>query len=329
MEVKVENINKTSRLINIKAPPEELVQQFDQVYKDIGKFARVPGYRPGRVPRDLLEIYYSKKAKEEVIKRAIPEYYLRAVKEENLFPVAPPEIENVQFKERALSFSAKVDVRPQIKLKQYKNLKIIRKKNKVEQAQVEQVLEKLRQTNPKEATNDALAKELGFASLEDLKSAVNKDLHLRGEIEIKNDMERQILEQLLKRASLDAPEALVRTQTKEILEQLKLNHILRGQKKEEVESKERELQEQAEKEALRRVKLSFLLEEIGQREGIQVSEEDLTKRIEEIARAQGKSSEETRQYLESQNLIPGIKYELKNKKIIELLLKEANIVTKE
>jgi len=325
MQVKVENINNTSRLINIKAPPEELVRQFNQVYKDIGKFARVPGYRPGRVPRDLLETYYSKKAREEVLKRAIPEYYLRAVKEENLSPVAPPEIENVQFKEHALSFSAKVDVRPQIKLKQYKNLKIIRKKNKVEQTQVEQVLEKLRQSRSKEATNDALAKELGFISLQDLKSAVSKDLHLRGEAEIKNDIERQILEQLLKGASLDAPEALVRSETKEILEQLKLNQILRGQKKEEVKSKESELQEQAEKEAVRRVKLSFLLEEIGQREGIQVSEEDLTKRIEEIAGARGKSSEETRQYLESQNLIPGLKAELRDRKTVNFLLSGAKI----
>lgn len=322
MKANVENIAGCSRLLNIEVSVEELNQQFDQVYKDIGKYARVPGYRPGRAPRDLLQTYYGKKAEEEVIKRAIPEYYLKAVRAEKLAPVAPPQIESVQLKNHTLYFSARVDVRPQLRLKPYKNLKTIKKKNKIEQNQIDQVLDRLRKSKAKD---DVLAKDLGFTSLQDLKAAISKDLQARGEIEIRNDMERQILEQLLKRTSLDVPESLVKSQAKEILNQLKLNRILQGEKKEDVESKEKELEEQAESEAIRRVKFSFILEEIAQRENIQVSEGDLDKRIEAIAQRSGKAKDEIKQYLDREDLIPGLRAELRDKKTVELLLNQAKV----
>lgn len=339
MKAKVENIAGCSRLLNIEVSVEELNQQFDQVYNDIGKYARVPGYRPGRAPRDLLQTYYGKKAEEEVIKRAIPEYYLKAVREEKLAPVAPPQIESAQLKNHTLYFSARVDVRPQLRLKPYKNLKTIKKKNKIEQNQIDQVLERLRQRKAKEVTkegkdekekilpelNDVLAKDLGFATLEDLKAAISKDLQARAEVEIRNDMERQILEQLLKRTSLDVPESLVKSQAKEILNQLKLNRILQGEKKEDVESKEKELEGQAESEAIRRVKFSFILQEIAQRENIQVSEEDLDKRIEAIAQRSGKGKDEIKQYLDREDLIPGLRAELRDKKTVEFLLNQAKV----
>ena len=118
-------------MIEIELSPDELNQEFDQAFANIRKIARVPGFRPGHAPRDLLETHYGKKAEEEVIKRAIPEYYLKGIKEEKLMPVAPPEIENIQFKNHTLCFSAKVDVKPEFKLKgNYKSLRIIKKKIK-------------------------------------------------------------------------------------------------------------------------------------------------------------------------------------------------------
>ena len=329
MKASVENIVGCSRLVKIEIPSQELGQNFDQVYKDIGKFARVPGYRPGHVPRDLLQTHYGEKAQEEVVKRAIPEYYLKAVKEKNLSPVAPPEIENVQFKNHTLMFSARVDVKPQVRIKAYKNLKVSKRKNNIEQSHIDQVLENLRQSKAKEKVlpqlNDAFAKELGFTTLEELKTAVSKDLRVHGEIETKNDIQAQLLEQLIKRASLDIPESLIKNQTKEILEQIKLNHILHGEKKEDVQSKEKQLQDEAGKEAIRRVKLSFILEEIAQQENIQVDEEDLDKRIEAISQRSGKNKDEVRQYLERENLIPGLKAELRNKKTMEFLLSQAKV----
>ena len=337
MKTEIKNITGCSRIIKVEVESLELNSEFDQVYADIGKVARVPGFRPGKVPRDLLEIHYGKKAEEEVIKRAIPEYYLKAVREKELIPVAAPEIENVQLKNHTLYFSAKVDVKPQIKIKPYKNLKLIKKKTKIEQSQIDEVLERLRQSKAKDAAppqekekagvlpelDDQFAKDLGFKTLQELKDAINKDLQLNSEMQARADLEKQLIEQLLKRASLDAPDSLVNRQMQELVNQLKMNRVIQGEKKDELESKQKELEVEARKEAVRRVKSSFILEEIAEQENIQVEQKDLDRRIAEIAQRSGKSEDEIRQYLDRQNLIPGLKAELRERKVIEFLLNEA------
>lgn len=339
MKTEIKNITGTSRLIKIEISNSELSSEFDQVYVDMRKVARVPGFRPGKAPRDLLEVHYGKKAQEEVIKRAIPEYYLKAVQEKGLIPVAAPEIENVQLKDHTLHFSAKVDVKPQIKIKAYKNLRLIKKKAKVEQNQVDGVLERLRQSKAKDANlaqkkekagalpelNDRFAKDLGFKTLPELKEAINKNLHLNSEIEVKADMERQLIEQLFKRASLDIPDSLVNRQTQELVNQLKIDRVIQGEKKEEVDSKQKEIEAKARKEAIRRVKISFILQEIADRENIQVEEKDLNERITEIAQRSGKLEDEIRQYLERQKLIPELKAELRERKVIVFLMSEAKV----
>ncbi len=347
MKTRIENTAGCSRTISIEVSGEELNPQFDRVYAQIGKTARIPGFRPGHAPRDLLETHYGQKAEEEVVKRAIPEYYLRAVKEEKLTPVLPPEIENVRFKNHALSFNAKLDIKPQVKLKaNYRDLKLIRKKIEIEKSRIDAALENLResslpapnlarQAGAKEKTNpvrnkapelnDAFAKDLGFQTLDELRQAIKKSLQANAEIEVKAHMEGQLLTQLLKMASLDIPQSLVNSQKQQLLQQLKLNHSLQAEEKEALESKEKKLEAEAGKEAVRRVKLSFILEEIAQRENIQLKEEDLEKRVEVIAQRSGKTKDEIKQYLVQQNLIPGLKAELIDKKTIEFLLNKAQI----
>lgn len=329
MKAKVEKVTGCGRIIKIEVSSEELSQKFDQVYTDIGKTARIPGFRPGKAPRDLLQKHHGKVAEEEVLKRVIPEYYLKAIREENLIPVAPPEIEDVRFEKQILLFSAKVDIQPQIKLKNYRNLPVTKRKLKVEDNQIERVLENLRQSRAKDKVlpelDDRLAQDLGYKNLPDLKEVIKKNLAANAEVEVRMDMERQILNQLIQKASLDVPESLLKHQTQELLNQIKLNWNLQKEKKEDLQSKEKEFEQQARKEATRRVKLSFILDEIAKKENIQVQEKDLDQRIKEIAQHAGKSEDEVKQYLNMQNLIPGLKAELRDKKTMEFLLNEANI----
>lgn len=269
MKTRIENISGCGRTIDIEVSGEELEQEFDRVYADIRKSARIPGFRPGRAPRDLLEVKFAKSAEEEVVKRAIPEYYLKALGEEKLAPVSPPGIDNVRFKNHTLHFRAKIDLRPEVRVRAYRNLRINKKKVKIEQA-------------------------------------VDKNLQANAEAEVRADMERQVLDQLLKKASLDVPESLLNSQTQELI-----NHQMK--------------EAEAKKEAERRVKLSFILEKIAQQENIRANEEDLEKRIEAISQSSAKSKEEVRQYLDRYNLLPQLSAELRDKKTMEFLLREAKI----
>ncbi|NQS99690.1 MAG: hypothetical protein HQ595_01285 [Candidatus Omnitrophica bacterium] len=250
-----------------------------------------------------------------------------AVKEQELIPVAPPEIEDVQLKNETLLFKAKIDVVPEVKIKSYRGLKVIKKKIKLEQDQVDQALDRLRQQKkPVPELNEQFAQGLGFKTVQELQEAVRKDLQANAQMQVQRDTESQLIQQLLQRTSLDIPESLVNNQTEEALRQLKINAILRGEKKEQVEAKESQLREQAKNEAIQRVRLSFVLDKIAELESVQVEENELQVRIAEISQRLGKSEDETRAYLDKENLMPGLEAELKNRKTIQLLLTEANVV---
>ena len=256
MKVNVKNEKGCSHLIKIEVSSGELESRLDQVYRDINKTARIAGFRPGRVPRDLLQTRYAQQAQEELIKRAIPEYYIKAIEEQKLSPVAPPDIANVQFKNNVLHFDAKVDIAPEVKIKAYHNLKITKKKEKINQAQVDEVLQNLRKSRAKKKDqeqkeeaplpplDDKLAQDLGLKTVDELKSAVRKNLEATSEMKIKADMERQLVAALLKITSFEVPQSLVANQTQETLRQLKMNQIMQGVKQEEIDSNGKQLEEQ-------------------------------------------------------------------------------------
>jgi len=337
MKSKLENKKGCSQLIKIEVDEGELKPRLEQIYKDIRKNARISGFRPGRAPKDLIEKQYGQTAQEELLKRTIPEYYLKVVKEEKLSPVAPPDIENVQFKNNMLSFDARVDLTPEVKLKSYRNLKITKTKIKVDKAKVDEVLDNLRKSKAKPKSedqekevslppaDDELAKGLGFKTLDELREAIDKNLHASAQMNVKSEMERQLVDELLKRAHLEAPQSLVNNQIQELLRQLKTNQMMQGEKKEDIESKEKQIQDIAKKEAVRRVKISFILQRIAQQENIQVTDEDIDKRTEAIAQSSAQSPVQVREYLQKQHLIPSLEAELKSRKTIDFLLSEAQI----
>ena len=338
MKTKVKKSNGSSRMIEIEISQPELSAEFEQVYKDIGRVSRVPGFRPGKAPQDLIQTRYAEQAKEEVLKRAIPAYYLKAVQKEGLEPVAVPEIENVQLQERSLNFTAKVDVRPEIKLKDYKKIRIIKKIPQVKPQQVDQALERLRQAkavktekDKKEAAqnlpelNDAFARTAGFNSLAELKQAVQKNLYEDALRQAQADMQRQLAEQLLKRCSVEPPQSLVERHLKEAINQIKIERMLRGEKKEELAGREEEIKRQALEQVRQQLRLSFILEEIARRENIRAEKEDLQQRIAQIARRTAKTEQEVAGYLEKEGLGAQLLQELTSKKTIRFLLGQANV----
>lgn len=123
---------------------------FGEVYNDIAKVANIPGFRVGKAPVDMVRLHYAKDAKEEVLKRLIPEAYRRAVQEHKIDPVGMPDISDVSFVEdKALTFKAKVDIRPKFRIKDYKAIGIEKKKVAIGDADVNKALESLREVGAK------------------------------------------------------------------------------------------------------------------------------------------------------------------------------------
>ena len=75
MKVEVKKVDEVKRELKFEIPKERVSQKFDEVYKELGKIIKVKGFRPGKVPRHILESQHSGKAKEEVLRKLVPEVY--------------------------------------------------------------------------------------------------------------------------------------------------------------------------------------------------------------------------------------------------------------
>lgn len=148
MKTDIKKIGECKRLLKIELPRNVVHEKFTEVYAEIKAKASIPGFRVGKAPQDLLERYYNKTAINEVTQRLISESLEMAIKDINLTPIGLPQIKDVKLEGKsAFSFKAEIEIRPQVKLKNYKNLKVKRKKVEVSNKDVQEALLHLQQMN--------------------------------------------------------------------------------------------------------------------------------------------------------------------------------------
>ncbi|WP_333895351.1 trigger factor [Mycolicibacterium gadium] len=114
----VEKLSPTRVRINVEVPFTELEPEFDRAFKQLASQVRLPGFRPGKAPRKLLEARFGREAMlDQVVNDALPGRYSEAVTSSDLRPIGQPDIE-VTKKEYGedLEFTAEVDIRPEIDL---------------------------------------------------------------------------------------------------------------------------------------------------------------------------------------------------------------------
>jgi trigger factor len=142
---KIKQLEACKRLFKIEVLPEEIAIAYDEVYRNIQKEASIPGFRKGNAPRNLIEKEYKDYARKRVIERLVEESYHHAMREAGFYPVDLPKIENIQFPESGkLSFEATVEIRPQLRVKDYKALKIYKKSASVSEDEIEASLQNMR-----------------------------------------------------------------------------------------------------------------------------------------------------------------------------------------
>jgi trigger factor len=142
----VEKLSPTRVRINVEVPFTELQPDFDRAYKELAKQVRLPGFRPGKAPAKLLEARIGKEAMlDQVVGEAVPGRYTEAVTSSDVQPLGQPEIE-ITNKEygQDLTFTAEVDVRPEIELPDLEGLKITVDPIEVSDDEVDAELQNLR-----------------------------------------------------------------------------------------------------------------------------------------------------------------------------------------
>ncbi len=147
METKIEDIGPCRKRLSITIPAEELRKELDKGFREASRYARIPGFRPGKVPRAILEKKFGTALREDVKERVVDQAWREALEENDLEPLGEPKVEGLPpgplDENQDLSFQAVFDVYPEIKLGEVKGLKVKKEKIQVSEAEVDQALDEL------------------------------------------------------------------------------------------------------------------------------------------------------------------------------------------
>lgn len=174
MKSTVEQLSPTRVKLNVEVPFEELSGDFDRAYQTLAQQIRIPGFRPGKAPAKIIEARVGRDTVlEQVVNDALPGKYSQALAESETNAISQPEIElgELVYGE-PLTFSAVVDIRPEITLPDFASLSVEVDPIEVSEADVEAELETLRQRFGTLAGVDRGVENGDFVSL-DLSATVN------------------------------------------------------------------------------------------------------------------------------------------------------------
>ncbi len=277
MLIDVKKVDATKRELKIEIPKDRVKKKLDEVYEELGKHAQIKGFRQGKVPRQVLEQHHGKTAHDEVVRKLIPEVYHEALHKENLSPIDMPEIEDVHYQDGIIKFTAKLDIKPDIKVGNYKGIKVKRQSSQVSDEELNKTLEyfKQGQAQGKEAVmDDAFARGMGYPSLDEFKKALARQMELDKDRHNRLDVENQVVEHLLKSTKVVVPQSLAKRQYEHRLGELRDRLKNQGVSAEDIKKKEEELKGQLEKNVERDICAYLIFEKIAQLENIETKEND-------------------------------------------------------
>lgn len=145
-EVVVTDVSQCQKDLAIEIAAEEVTKEFEKTCDAYMRYVKVPGFRPGRVPRGVVKQRFSKEIKDEVIGHLMPHALEHAVKDHNLKIIGEPQIQDFSLEEgEPLKFKVSIEVLPEIELKEYKSLKATKRIVKVTDEDVEGVIGRWRE----------------------------------------------------------------------------------------------------------------------------------------------------------------------------------------
>ena len=420
MKTRIKNIEDCKKILQVEISKETVQKTVEEVYENIKKIAKIPGFRPGFAPSDLIKKHHSGNAKEEVLRILIPEGYRKALSDHKVVPIGEPRVFNIAFDmDKDLKFEAEVETYPKFKIKNYTGIKvkksrvaitpkeiddaILRARNlSAKYENVERAAQKgdylicdveafidgksiskktnnmwvqaekdasllgmgeeligLKKGDSKEVesklpenypdkkysgkttqfkievkevkekimpeANDELAKTLNMENMDALKKEIETQLLGRKENTLKIDMENQIITKLLKDNEFSVPPGIIERQKKVFEKRMEVELVRQEIPKEEIEKRIKELDSKIKSDAKDKVKLYFILDDIAQKENVEVDDSDIENKIAIVAASTGRPSEEIKKYYEDNHLMGGLFEEVKEEKVMDFLIQKADI----
>jgi trigger factor len=429
VSVTVENLGPCKKLLRFDIDAAAVTSAFADIAKDYQKQASLPGFRPGKAPKDMVLKRYEKDIEQEAKRKLMGDSYREALKEHKIEVVGYPDIEEIQFNQgQPMQFAATVETAPDFELPEYRHLPAQREKRGVSEEDINKALglladrvsnfnnvdrevkegdvvvvnytgssdgKPLAEIAPaakglteqknfwievkpdsfipgfalqlvgakagdkrtvnvdfpadfvtpelagkkgtydvelvevKEknvpALDDAFAKTYGAENMQALREGVRRDLQNELNTKQNRSVRGEVVKNLLDQIKVELPETLVAQETRNIVYQIVQENQQRGVTKETIDAQKDDIYKASNNTARERVKASFVFQKIAAKEGIRVTQEEVSARIYVLAQQYQMAADKFAKELEKRNGVQEIWEQLLNEKVIDFLQQNARI----
>src|SRR3954449_1109881 len=144
MKVEVENQPPGVATLRIELAPDAVRKEWDSIASNYARHARIPGYRPGKAPKQVIEKKFRKEIQDDLTQKLVSRSYHQAIEQEQLRVVSLIGIEDVEFgDDRSMRFRAAVVTAPEFELPDYKNISVELPAVDVTEAEIDVAIERL------------------------------------------------------------------------------------------------------------------------------------------------------------------------------------------
>ena len=429
VNVTVENLGPCKKLLRVEVDVEAVNAAFEKNITEVQRKARLPGFRPGKVPRDRVATVFAKEVADETKRHLIAESYKAALQEQKLHPVNYPDIEEIQFgRGQTLQFAATVETVPDFEMPEYKALPVRIAPTVVTQADQDRAMTSLREKQAKytdvqrpaqsgdflvinfkgtcegkpitdlvpaakglteqKATwmrleensflpgfteqlhgaqagehrtvtinfpanfmeaalagkpglyevevlqvkervlpelNDEFAQSYGADNIDKQREGVARDLQNDINYKQNNAIRSQLIRGLLDRTNIELPESMVLQETRTVVNDIVKENTKRGVSTDAIKEIKEEIFSHATTSAKERVKLSFLLGRVAEKEGIKATEEEVTRQVYRMAQETKMSVEKLVKQLKERDGLSEIHDRIVTAKVLDFLQLHAKI----
>jgi len=150
-----------TREVEVEVPAEAVTKSFRDVTKRYQKLARIPGFRPGKVPESVLRSRFAGAIKEEVVEAVVPSHFRETIAQKGLRPVSQPQVTDLNLQEgQPLRFKAVFEVVPEFSVDGYPDVRVEKPDTELTETEYQAELDRIRDAR---STMEAVAEDRGLA----------------------------------------------------------------------------------------------------------------------------------------------------------------------
>jgi trigger factor len=146
LTAEIVEVNSCKKDLAVELPATELEQEIDKIARKYSRNAKVPGFRPGKVPLSVIRQRYGNDMRQEATQKIIERSWKQAIEEHQLHPLAQPTLKEMENKpDSPLKFTLSFEVLPDLEVNDYKEVSVTQKKPEVTDEKVDQAMESVRE----------------------------------------------------------------------------------------------------------------------------------------------------------------------------------------